>query len=353
MLIRRSLRGTIVKFSARCYRFFVTSANQSASGVIEIQGLTKRFGHVTAVNDLSFTVEPGHVTGFLGPNGAGKTTTLRMLLGLVTPTAGTARIGGRPYSQLAAPMREVGAALEAASFHPGRSAVNHLKMLTPIIGVPDTRAEEVLGLVGLGDVAGRRVGGFSLGMRQRLGLAATLLGDPQVLLLDEPANGLDPEGIAWLRKFLRLLASEGRTVLVSSHMLSEVRQTVDEVVIISRGELVHASSLKGLAQLADPHVLVRAGNPQAAQAALASEGWDVRLGEREADQITVRGADAAEVGRAALRHGIELHELINADEGLEATFLKLVNGQHVAQELAPRGSAPAQNEISGFEGDSK
>lgn len=320
--------------------------------MIEINGLTKQFGRVKAVNNLTFTVEPGHVTGFLGPNGAGKTTTLRMLLGLVQPTAGTATIGGRKYSDLGAPMREVGAALEAANFHPGRSAINHLKMLTPIIGVPDKRAEEVLGMVGLADVSGQRVGGFSLGMRQRLALAGTLLGDPQVLLLDEPANGLDPEGIAWLRQFLRMLASEGRTVLVSSHMLSEVRQTVDEVVIISRGELVHASSLKGLAKLADPHVLVRAANPAGALEALRQEGWDVRLGQVQEGQITVRGANAAEVGRASLRHGIELHELIDADEGLETTFLKLVNGQHQAQVVSP--TAPATHGTHGaFEGDLK
>lgn len=322
------------KLKSPCYRFHVAaSREQRKPGVIEIAGLTKHFGRVQAVNDLSFSVEPGRVTGFLGPNGAGKTTTLRMLLGLVTPTAGTATISGKPYGELDAPMREVGAALEAASFHPGRTAINHLKMLTPMVRVPDRRAEEVLALVGLADVAGRRVGGFSLGMRQRLALAATLLGDPQVLLLDEPANGLDPEGIAWLRNFLRTLAAEGRTILVSSHMLSEVRQTVDDVVIISRGHLVHASPLAGLAQLADPHVLLRAADPIGAHAKLANTGWDVRLGEKEPDQITVRGATAADVGRESLRREIELHELVDADEGLEATFLKLVNGQHQAQNL--------------------
>ena len=314
------------------------------NGVIEINNLTKHFGSVVAVNDLSFTVEPGHVTGFLGPNGAGKTTTLRMLLGLVRPTGGTATIGGKAYPDLEAPMHQVGAALEAASFHPGRTAINHLKMLAPIVRVPDSRAEEVLGLVGLADVASRRVGGFSLGMRQRLALAATLLGDPQVLLLDEPANGLDPEGIAWLRQFLRMLAAEGRTILISSHMLSEVRQTVDEVVIISRGELVHASSLKGLAKLADPHVLVRAADPEGARQAFASENWDVRLGEKEPDQLTIRGAAASDIGAAALRHQIELHELAEADEGLEATFLKLVNGQHTAQPVGASETAAGSRE---------
>lgn len=295
------------------------------------------------MNDLTFTVEPGRVTGFLGPNGAGKTTTLRMLLGLVAPTSGTATISGRKYRDLQAPMREVGAALEAASFHPGRSAINHLKMLTPMVGVPDSRAEEVLALVGLADVAGRRVGGFSLGMRQRLALAAALLGDPGVLLLDEPANGLDPEGIAWLRHFLRALAAEGRTILISSHMLSEVRQTVDDVVIISHGHLAHSSSLAGLARLADPHVLLRAADPTAAHTALAQLGWDVRLGEKDdAEQITVRGAVAADVGREALRLGIELHELVDADEGLETTFLKLVNGQHQAQSITSTSQGVSQ-----------
>ncbi|MCU0263893.1 MAG: ATP-binding cassette domain-containing protein [Candidatus Nanopelagicales bacterium] len=226
----------------------------SEAGVVEVVGLTKRFGPVHAVTDLSFTVVPGRVTGFLGPNGAGKTTTLRMLLGLATPDAGTATIGGRPYAARTRPASHVGAALEAASFHPGRTARDHLRVYAPQIGVGDARCDEVLGIVGLADAADRRTGGFSMGMRQRLALATTLLGDPQVLLLDEPANGLDPEGIAWLRQFLRYLAGQGRTVLVSSHVLSEVEQTVDDVVIIARGRLVHASSLAQLEALARPAV---------------------------------------------------------------------------------------------------
>lgn len=321
----------------------MTSTNSSPqSGVIEINGLTKQFGRIRAVNNLSFTVKPGRVTGFLGPNGAGKTTTLRMLLGLVNPTAGHTTISGKPYRDLSSPMREVGAALEAASFHPGRSAINHLKMLTPIVGVSDQRATEVLDAVGLTSAANRRVGGFSLGMRQRLALAATLLGDPQVLLLDEPANGLDPEGIAWLRDFLRHLASEGKTVLISSHMLSEVRQSVDDVVIISRGELVHASSLAGLSALADPHVLVKAADTDLAVTSFQAQGWDVRLGEKQQDQITVRKADAAQVGAQALSSGVELHELVDADEGLETTFLRLVRGEHTAQPISGK-SATSSN----------
>ncbi len=222
------------------------------AGIVEVVGLTKRFGPVHAVTDLSFTVVPGRVTGFLGPNGAGKTTTLRMLLGLATPDAGTATIGGHPYAQRAHPMRSVGAALEASSFHPGRTARDHLRVYAPQVGVGDARCDEVLATVGLTEAADRRTGGFSMGMRQRLALATTLLGDPQVLLLDEPANGLDPEGIAWLRQFLRYLAAQGRTVLVSSHVLSEVEQTVDDVVIIARGRLVHASSLAQLEAMARP-----------------------------------------------------------------------------------------------------
>jgi ABC-2 type transport system ATP-binding protein len=204
---------------------------------LEVHRLTKRFGAVTAVDDLTFAVRPGTVTGFLGPNGAGKTTTLRMLLGLVTPTSGTATIGGRRYAEIHDPLRQVGAVLEASSFHPGRSARDHLRVLCAAAGLPASRADDALRQVGLAEAAGRRVGGFSLGMRQRLGLASALLGEPGVLILDEPANGLDPEGIRWLRGFLRHLADGGRTVLVSSHVLAEVAQTVDDVVIIATGRL--------------------------------------------------------------------------------------------------------------------
>jgi len=209
---------------------------------ISVRGLTKRFGAVTAVRDLTFDVGPGAVTGFLGPNGAGKTTTLRMLLGLVRPTAGTATIGGRRYADLAHPRRVVGAVLEATGFHPGRTGRDHLRILARRTGVPDRRVGEVLDEVALTGEAGRRVGGYSLGQRQRLGLAAALLGDPEVLVLDEPANGLDPAGVAWLRKLVRGRAAEGRTVLVSSHVLAEVAQTVDRVVIVSGGALRYAGA---------------------------------------------------------------------------------------------------------------
>ena len=213
---------------------------------IEVRGLTKTFGPVTAVRDLSFTAPAGQITGFLGPNGSGKTTTLRVTLGLIWPTAGEALIGGVPYRVLDQPRRHVGALPEAAGFHPGRRARDHLAVLAASCGVPGRRVDEVLGLVDLGPAANRRVQGFSLGMRQRLGLAAALLGDPQVLLLDEPANGLDPAGIAWLRGLLRTLADEGRTVVVASHVLSEVAQTADHVVIVNAGELRFAGPLREL-----------------------------------------------------------------------------------------------------------
>lgn len=295
-----------------------------ASRVIEVRGLSKSFGPVRAVDDLSFRVEPGRVTGFLGPNGAGKTTTLRMLLGLVRPTSGSATIGGRTYHDLVRPQHVVGAALEAASFHPGRTARDHLRVYAPQVGVPDSRCDEVLALVGLDQVAGRRVGGFSLGMRQRLGLAATLLGDPGVLVLDEPANGLDPEGIRWLRDLLRHLARQGRTVLVSSHVLSEVQQTVDDVVIIARGRLVHASPLAGLAALTRSGV--RVGSPDVAGLRrLAAEHWSGRWREvpDRPGALEVDDVDAPSVGHAAFAAGVELHELTSTAVGLEDVFLRL------------------------------
>src|SRR6478752_764022 len=236
--------------------------------VLEFSAVTKRFGAVTAVDGFTARVEPGLVTGFLGPNGAGKTTTLRVLLGLVRSTSGTATIGGVPYAKLKNPLQTVGAVLEASSFHPGRTAANHLKVYAQAAGLPASRVDDALGIVGLGDVAGRKVGGFSLGMRQRLGLAYALLGDPGVLVLDEPANGLDPEGIRWMRGFLRRLAAEGRTVLVSSHLLAEVQQTVDALLIISRGRLVFEGSIDDLADPTEFATVVDAPDRDALTAAL-------------------------------------------------------------------------------------
>ncbi len=322
----------------------MSSAVPGAAGlVVEVRHLSKSFGPVRAVDDLSFTVLPGRVTGFLGPNGAGKTTTLRCLLGLVRPTAGSTTIGGSPYHALTRPGRVVGAALEAASFHPGRSALDHLRVYAPQVGVPDSRAREVLHLVGLDDAADRRVGGFSLGMRQRLALATTLLGDPPVLLLDEPANGLDPEGISWLRGFLRALAGQGRTVLVSSHVLSEVQQTVDDVVIINHGRLVRASSLAELAADSRPRVRVASPDGAGLEALVAASGWPLAGVRRDAAPVgapaTVEllDVDLPAVGAAAFAHGVELHELSRLDAGLEAMFLRLTGD---AGPDVPAGRAP-------------
>jgi ABC-2 type transport system ATP-binding protein len=303
--------------------------DEEAGGLVRVEHLSKRFGTgpgaVLAVDDLSFEVRPGRVTGFLGPNGAGKTTTLRMLLGLVAPTSGSTAIGGRRYDEIPRPAHVVGAALEAASFHPGRTARDHLRVYAPQVGVPDSRADEVLELVGLTEAARRRVGGFSLGMRQRLALATTLLGDPQVLLLDEPANGLDPEGIAWLRGFLRALAAQGRTVLVSSHVLSEVEQTVDDVVIIARGRLVHASPLPELARLARPRLRVASPDGARLDALVAERSWTVERADRADGGVAydLLDVDGATVGAAAFAAGVELHALAGRDVGLEDLFLQL------------------------------
>ena len=294
-----------------------------ADGAVDVTGLTKTFGALKAVDDLTFTVTPGRVTGFLGPNGAGKTTTLRLLLGLATPDAGSVTIGGIPYGQRPRPARHVGAALEAASFHPGRSARDHLRVYAPEVGVPESRCDEVLAMVGLADAADRRVGGFSMGMRQRLALATTLLGDPQVMLLDEPANGLDPEGIAWLRQFLRYLAGEGRTVLVSSHVLSEVEQTVDDVVIIAKGRLVHASSLQQLEAMARPAVKIVSPDTDGLTRLVREAGWEPSTRFDAAGVAVVYDRHPREVGAAAFRHGLELYELSPAGTNLESLFFSL------------------------------
>ncbi len=293
------------------------------AGVIQVSGLTKRFGTVRAVDDLSFMVRPGRVTGFLGPNGAGKTTTLRLLLGLARPDSGTATIGGIPYSARPRPAAHVGAALEASSFHPGRSARDHLRVLAPQVAVGDQRCDEVLAQVGLEGAADRRAGGFSLGMRQRLALAATLLGDPQVLLLDEPANGLDPEGIQWLRHFLRFLASQGRTVLISSHVLSEVEQTVDDVVIIARGRLVHESSLQDLEALARPAVRLTSPDSAGLRSLIEARGWVPSAQILSPNTVVIADVTCAQVGAAGFAAGLEMHELAPAGTSLEALFLQL------------------------------
>jgi ABC-2 type transport system ATP-binding protein len=292
---------------------------------IDVAGLTKRFGSVLAVDDVSFRVEPGRVTGFLGPNGAGKTTTLRCLLGLVAPTAGRATIGDLLYRQLSDPIGTVGAALEAASFHPGRSARDHLAVLAIGAGVPEPRIDEVLAIVGLDTVSDRRTGTYSMGMRQRLALAAALLGDPPVLILDEPGNGLDPAGIAWLRDLLRGLASEGRTVLMSSHVLSEVQQTVEEVLILAKGRLVRHGPLRELEDPASKAVVVRTPTPERLRDVLREAGL-VEAGSSDAT-IRVTGSTPAAVGAVAFRHQVELHELFAEPSDLERVFLELTGGE--------------------------
>ncbi|MGZ4501702.1 MAG: ABC transporter ATP-binding protein [Nocardioidaceae bacterium] len=288
---------------------------------VEVGGLTKLFGAHRALDDLTFSVRPGVVTGFLGPNGAGKTTTLRCLLGLLTPTAGTVTVGGRRYRDLPDPMRVVGASLESSSFHPGRSAHAHLQSMAQAVGVPVARVDELLAQVGLSEYGDKRVGGYSLGMRQRLALAQALLGDPGVLLLDEPANGLDPAGIAWLRGFLRALAAEGRTVLVSSHVLTEVQQTVDDVVVIARGKLVRQGTLASL-EAGPSAVLVRTPTPDALVAALGG-GYAETLAD---GRLRVTGCTPEQVGHLAHTHGVELHELSLEASDLEQLFLAMTSG---------------------------
>ena len=285
-----------------------------------LAGLTKRFGSTVAVDDLTATVRPGRVTGFLGPNGAGKTTTLRMLLGLVRPTSGSATFDGRRYDELVAPTREVGTLLEATGFHPGRSARDHLRVLTTAAALPAGRSDEVLDLVGLTEAADRKVGGFSLGMRQRLGLAAALLGDPPVLVLDEPANGLDPQGIHWLRTFLRGLAEQGRTVLVSSHVLPEVEQTADDVLVLARGKLLRAGTLAELQSEGGGGTTVRTPDGERLVELLTGAGLPGRwIGPQE---LLVQAPPAA-VGELAAAHGVVLHRLAATAGGLEDVFLSL------------------------------
>ena len=303
--------------------------------VVQAEHLSKRFGDVLAVDDLSFTLERGTVTGFLGPNGAGKTTTLRMLLHLVQPTAGRALVFGRRYQDLERPASRVGAVLEAADFHPGRSGRDHLFSLALALGreaddghwfsgrerAAAQRVDAVLDLVDLSGAARRRVGTYSLGMRQRLGLAAALLGDPELLILDEPANGLDPEGVRWLREFMHGFAAEGKTVLVSSHVLAEVAQTVDQVIIINKGKLVTIEPLAELTAKLTGTVRVRAPGAHRLSAALAAEGIHSTL--LDGDELLVEGVPSARVGELAFAAGLPLHELVPESSSLEDVFLEL------------------------------
>jgi ABC-2 type transport system ATP-binding protein len=299
----------------------------STDGQIVVSNLAKRYKQVRAVDDLSFTVEPGRVTGFLGPNGAGKTTTLRMVLNLVKPDAGTATIGGKRYADLPDPLRTVGAILEASSAHRGRTGRNHLRIICAAGGFPLKRADEALELVGLTPAAKRKFKGYSMGMRQRLGIAAALLGDPRVLLLDEPANGLDPEGIRWMRHLLQGLAAEGRTILVSSHLLSEMELLADNIVIIAAGKLVAQGPVQQVIETmsSDARVRVRTPDPEKLTVALADAGAKVSANGDGA--LLVTGVEAAAVGGTALRAGVELHELVTERPDLEQVFLELTEGK--------------------------
>jgi ABC-2 type transport system ATP-binding protein len=309
---------------------------------ISINSLSKRFGRVLAVDDLTFDAPPGKITGFLGPNGAGKTTTLRSLVGLVRPTSGQALIDGRRYQDLRQPRRVVGAVLESGGSRPGRSGRDHLRILSATAGVGAGRVDEVLETVGLRDAAGRRVSGYSLGMRQRLGLAGALLGDPEILILDEPANGLDPEGIAWLRSMLQGLAAEGRTVLISSHLLSEVAQTVDRVVIVDHGKLRFAGPLD---ELGSGTVSVRAAALDQLRNALVARGYGVTAA---AGALQVTGASAQDVGAVAAAERIALSGLTSDGGSLEAAFLRLTSSDEAppaarARRLSARPSARSIN----------
>jgi len=289
--------------------------------MIEVRNLSKRYGDKLAVNDLSFTVEPGTVTGFLGPNGAGKSTTMRLIVGLDHPTSGTATIDGKRYAELHQPLRVVGALLEAGALHPGRSAHNHLLFLAQTQALPRRRVDEVIDLVGLHDVAHERVGGFSLGMKQRLGIAAALLGDPRVLILDEPINGLDPEGILWVRNLLRLLADEGRTVLVSSHLMSEMAQTADNLIVIGRGSLIAQSTMaEFIDRNSDQSVIVRAPDQAALRDVLTAAGGQVSVNEDDA--LIVLLLTAARIGDLAASAGLALHELTPQLASLEEAFIE-------------------------------
>ncbi|MGY1667987.1 ABC transporter ATP-binding protein [Geodermatophilus sp. SYSU D00696] len=305
--------------------------------MITVRGLTKRYGAVLAVDDLTFDVEPGKVTGFLGPNGAGKSTTMRAVLGLDRPTAGTALVNGRPYAALAEPLREVGAMLDPGAVHPGRTGRAHLRVAARTNGIPRRRVDEVVEQAGLGAAARRRIAGYSLGMRQRLGIAAALLGDPGVLLFDEPVNGLDLDGVRWIRGLLRRLADEGRTVLVSSHLLSEVEQTADRLVVVGRGRLVADTTTAELLRgLGGRRVRVRCARPDLLLPGLRARGAAVE--QVDAHELQVEGIGAEEVGEVAASAQVPLHHLSEVRQSLEEAYLALTAG---SVEYAGRDEAPA------------
>jgi ABC-2 type transport system ATP-binding protein len=308
--------------------------------MIEVEHVTKRYGEKVAVDDLSFQVKPGIVTGFLGPNGAGKSTTMRVILGLDAPTQGFARVNGQAYRDIPAPLHEIGAMLEARAIHTGRSAFNHLLAMAQTHGIPRSRVDEVISLVGLDEVARKRVGGFSLGMGQRLGIASALLGDPATVVLDEPANGLDPEGILWIRNLLKGLAAEGRTVFLSSHLMSEIAQTAEHLVVIGRGRMIANTSVAEILAQASQGSGVRVRTPQATELRDALAGPDVIVTASERDVLEVRGLSSEQIGAAAARGGIVLHELTPQKASLEDAFMDLTGEsvEYHASDIATVGS---------------
>ncbi|MGV8967547.1 MAG: ABC transporter ATP-binding protein [Cellulomonas sp.] len=311
--------------------------------MIVVEHVTKNYGKKTAVNDLSFVVNPGVVTGFLGPNGAGKSTTMRMIVGLDRPDSGSVTIGGKPYRDHVAPLHEVGALLEARAIHPGRSAYNHLLALATTTGIPRRRITEVLDLVGLSTVGRKRAGAFSLGMGQRLGIAAALLGDPDVVILDEPVNGLDPEGIVWIRNLLTSLAAEGRTVFISSHLISEIALVADHLIVVGRGELIADTSVSDM-QRAASGLVVRVRSPRASELArlLLDDGVTVETAG-EPGELQVSGLEAAVIGDRALAAGLPIHALIPTEVSLEEAFMKLT---HDSIEYEPTAPTQVRQEVT-------
>jgi ABC-2 type transport system ATP-binding protein len=308
--------------------------------MIEAEGLTKRYGDTLAVDDLSFSVEPGKITGFLGPNGAGKTTTMRLILGLDRPTAGRVTINGKPFDKVDQPMRQVGALLDAKAMHGGRSAYNHLLCLAQSNNLPRRRVGEVLALVGLTGVARKRSKGFSLGMGQRLGIAAALLGDPQILMFDEPVNGLDPEGILWIRNLMKALAAEGRTIFVSSHLMSEMENTADHLLVIGRGRLIADCTVEEfIAANSQQNVRVRTTQPDLLAKVVAAAGATVR--ENGDGSMVVSGLDPARVGDLAYDNAVRLHELAPVHASLEQAFMELTASSVEFHAGVPEAEQPA------------
>jgi ABC-2 type transport system ATP-binding protein len=309
--------------------------------MIQAQDLTKRYGEKTAVDELTFTVEPGRITGFLGPNGSGKSTTMRLILGLDAPTRGTVTVDGKAYRDFPAPLHEVGALLEARSVHTGRSAYHHLLAMAQTQGIPRSRVREVVGLVGLDDVGRKRAGQFSLGMGQRLGIAAALLGDPKVLILDEPINGLDPEGVRWIRDLLKGLAAEGRTIFLSSHLMSEMSVTADHLIIIGRGRLIRDVSLADFVDEWSKN-LVRVRSPQATQLREVILGANVIVSSVQPSVLEVEGLSAEQIGDAAARNGLVVHELVPEKTSLEQAFMELTR-----EETEYRAATPTIDTFAG------